>query len=59
MSLAGAALAATRDDEFTRTARRFEQARDRYFARPSVGNYEKFVEARAAFLKAWGAEDAA
>lgn len=53
--IAAAIAAANADDDMTRTHRAFERARDRYFARPTVGNYERFVEARAAFLRAWGA----
>lgn len=59
MSLAGAIAAAERDDDMTRAHRAFKRTYADYIARPTTHNYERFVEARAAFLRAWGAPDAA
>lgn len=50
---------AATDDEMTRAYRAFQAAQRRYFARPTVRNWEAFNRARAEFLKAWGADDAA
>jgi hypothetical protein len=60
MSLAGALAAANSDDAMTRAHKAFKRAYNDYLARPTVANYERFVEARRTFLLAWGAgEDAA
>ena len=55
MSLAGAIEAAHRDDEYRRTYRAFQNAQRDYERRPTVANYQRFVSARDAMLKTWGA----
>lgn len=56
-ALDAAAAASLADDDMTRTHRAFARARDAYFKRPTTYNHERFVEARAAFLRAWGEPD--